>query len=270
MELFHLIPVFSFLCWNFVTYMTSAETVETSNNTTNPNVAIIRRRPQPSIPSGGGRYSLMNSRFNRRPRKKNLDKDQLLDILGSYFDEEWMSIEEPLALSSKDPDRGATYVVKHDGAQHSELVRQIHLSNLTLELAALGGQKILEDRDLVLTVEKYLLQRASCPVRFAWEDIGALFWPRYIKRGECASVPGTCSWPPGMHCVPADKSTIHVLRWQCKLPKGKGRRRTFKSTNDPKSRDWQKRVNDGDPSINLRCHWIRVPYPITTECYCTC
>lgn len=240
-----------------------------TDTSTPSNVLYIRRRDPVRTSPGGGRLVLMNSRYNRRPKKKNLDREQLLEILGNYYDPDWMSIDEPPALANNDTDRGAMYVVRHDNWQHAELVKQLQTSNLSLELAQLGGERITEDRTVVTAVEKWLLQKASCPVKYAWEDIGTLFWPRYIKRGECTSVPGTCSWPPGMHCVPSGTSAIHILRWQCKIPKGKGRRRQFKAQKDHK-KDWPKRNNDRDQQINLKCTWIRVPYPITSDCLCTC
>ncbi|GIY63537.1 hypothetical protein CDAR_442121 [Caerostris darwini] len=251
---------------------TTTESDEDSLETTTSGSVVIRRRISSRVSSvgGGGRYSLINNRFNRRPRKKNLDPHQLLEILGGHYSPEWMSVEEPLALASKDPDRGATYVVRHDNWQHADLIKQLQGTNLTVELAQLGGTKVLEEPLLVRAVEKWLLKRASCPVRYAWEDIGNLFWPRYIKRGECASVPGTCSWPPGMHCVPSGTTTLHVLRWQCKVPKGRSRRKSFKVNKDPKGKDWPKRINEGEQPANMRCSWIRVPYPITSDCLCTC
>ncbi|XP_035228486.1 noggin-3-like [Stegodyphus dumicola] len=245
--------------------------LENGEAATTENISIVRRKsPAKHALGTGGRLSLVNSRFSRRPRKKNLDTDQLLEILGDYYEPEWMSIEEPPALANKDPDRGVIYVVRHDGWQHSELIKQLQTSNLSLELAQLGGESVLQDPTFVTTVEKWLLNRASCPVRYAWEDIGSLFWPRYIKRGECASVPGTCSWPPGMHCVPSGTATLHVLRWQCKVPKGKGRRRVYKNSKDSKNKDWPRKINEGEQPANFKCNWIRVPYPITNECLCTC
>ncbi|GBL68140.1 Noggin-3, partial [Araneus ventricosus] len=250
---------------------TTTESYEDSLETTTSGTVFVHRRIPPRAPMGnGGRYSLINSRFNRRPKKKNLDPHQLLEILGNYYSPEWMSVDEPPALANKDPDRGATYVVRHDNWQHADLIKQLQASNLSVELAQMGGSKVLEEPLFVKTVEAWLLKRASCPVRYVWEDIGNLFWPRYIRRGECASVPGTCSWPPGMHCVPSGTTTLHVLRWQCKVPKGKGRRKAFKHSKDQKSREWPRKINEGEQPANLKCSWIRVPYPITNDCLCTC
>ncbi|GFY42522.1 hypothetical protein TNIN_460761 [Trichonephila inaurata madagascariensis] len=238
--------------------------------TTSGSVVIRRRMPSKTSVGGGGRLSLINNRFSKRPRKKNLDPQQLMEILGNFYNPELMSVEEPSALANKDPDRGASYVIRHDNWQHADLIKQLQATNLSMELAQLGGSKILEEPVFAKTVEKWLLKRTACPVRYAWEDIGSLFWPRYIKRGECASVPGTCSWPPGMHCVPSGTTTLHILRWQCKVPKGKSRRKNFKNLKDSKNKDWPKKINEGEQPPNLKCSWIRVPYPITSDCLCTC
>ncbi|XP_015920606.2 noggin-1 [Parasteatoda tepidariorum] len=240
--------IFGFILLFFPLICLSAET------TTSGSVFIRRKSPSSRMGGGGGRLSLMNNRFNKRPKKKHLDPDQLLDILGSFYDPLWMSIEEPTPLVNKDPDRGATYVYRE--WQQAELIKQLQLSNLSQELAQAN---IREIPGLVKTVEKWMMKKASCPIRYAWEDIGALFWPRYIRRGEC--VRATCSWPPGMHCVPSGTTTLHLLRWQCKVPKG--RRKNLKNNN-------KEQLKNKDQNINLKCSWIRVPYPITNDCLCTC
>jgi hypothetical protein len=162
-------------------------------------------------------------------------------------------------------------------------------------------------------MEKWLLDKASCPVRFSWKDIGGLFWPRWIKLGECMSG-NPCSWPPGMHCVPAESHTIYVLRWHCRKRKRQGRKLLHtppkvedeehlkglpddkKARNNGRPRDalqdvdggggegggrgggrGKKRARDGnrrnrnrDRTGGVHCKWLTVPYPVTSECYCSC
>ncbi|ESO87394.1 hypothetical protein LOTGIDRAFT_127771 [Lottia gigantea] len=87
--------------------------------------------------------------------------------------------------------------------------------------------------------QDWLIQRGSCPVHFLWEDLGINFWPRWVKRGFCVDE-DSCSWPPGMHCLPAEGKRIRLLRWQCKRKYG------------------------------MKCKWMKIPYPVTDECFCSC
>lgn len=88
-----------------------------------------------------------------------------------------------------------------------------------------GGGDLVEN--VMRLVQTWLVEKASCPVYYQWEDLGLLFWPRWVKRGLCsppedalhkmaAPKPAACSWPPGMHCVAAKPKTIQVLRWACR------------------------------------------------------
>ena len=234
-----------------------------TSQTTTDNVATITSHPirRPRQSAGSGRLSLINYRFNRRPRRKNLDIRELKLVLGSGYDSKFMSIEEPPELAKQDA--GAMYVVRKDSWRYGEMLQELQANNLTQELQEIAGHKFEVGPEYVKTVEKWLLKRASCPVKYAWEDIGALFWPRYIRRGECSTEPGTCSWPSGMHCVPSGTTNIQILRWQCRTPKGKGRKRGYKG---PVNKDYK----EEEKPLNLKCNWVRVPYPVTSECMCTC
>lgn len=219
--------------------------------------AIARQRQSP----GSGRLSLINYRFNRRPKKKHLDTVELKMVLGTAYDSKFMSIELPHELNN--PDAGASYVIKKDSWRFREMLQELQSNNLTQELQQIAGEKYIIGKEFVNTVEKWLLKRGSCPVKYAWEDIGALFWPRYIRRGECSTDQGTCSWPSGMHCVPSGTTNIEILRWHCRNRKSKGRKKGYKMTTN-------KDYEEEEKHVHMKCGWIRVPYPITTECMCTC
>lgn len=94
-------------------------------------------------------------------------------------------------------------------------------------------------------VKSWLMQKASCPVYYRWEDLGLLYWPRWVRRGMCSikdtplfklasesasQVPkfSPCSWPPGMHCVPAEAKKLKILRWQCRNNKALNNFNRFK------------------------------------------
>lgn len=160
-------------------------------------------------------------------------------------------------------------------------------------------------------LEKWLLQRASCRLHPAWTDLGALFWPRWVRRGSCGQESTdvrpsqrrrrgrrrpapSCSWPPGMRCVPEASQTVRLLRWHCGAaaarrrradqdPQGNtaegavGRRRS-KSGRRRRGRGRRPRVREtkyGDgvgpgPAWQWRCRWKKVPYAVTTACFCSC
>ena len=92
---------------------------------------------------------------------------------------------------------------------------------------------------------------------------------RWVREGACLDRKGSCSFPTGMHCVPAATTTVHILRWQCRDRKmtvfrksGQKKRDAYKRRVAEFSRDQQRRKK--------RCDWYRVPYPITIDCFCTC
>lgn len=92
------------------------------------------------------------------------------------------------------------------------LVKQLQELNFTEEFKELQPELLpLED-----FIKSWLLKRSSCPVEYTWKDLGPTFWPRWIRDGACLERKGTCSFPIGMHCVPAETTTVHVLRWQCR------------------------------------------------------
>lgn len=67
-------------------------------------------------------------------------------------------------------------------------------------------------------VKTWLVRRATCPIRFSWNDLGPYFWPRFVKKGECLRNM-TCSWPPGMTCTPGAAKILQILRWHCRYAK---------------------------------------------------
>lgn len=34
-------------------------------------------------------------------------------------------------------------------------------------------------------VQAWLVRKATCPIRYVWDDLGPYFWPRWVRRGEC-------------------------------------------------------------------------------------
>lgn len=136
-------------------------------------------------------------------------------------------------------------------------------------------------------IEKWLLVRATCRVRAAWTDLGPSFWPRWVRRGSCdGDTDGrryhapSCSWPPGMRCVPEHSQTVRLLRWQCRRQRrtnsrqktggAEGRRRRSRGLRSDGILLHSAAKYSYDSAWNWRCRWKKVPYAVTTACYCSC
>ena len=303
----------------------------------------------------------MSEYVRHRPTKRNLRPGKLLNKMGDDFKPNWMSVERPY-----DNPQDAIVTIKRQ--VDTELLP--HLSQLNFTYIDEQSETVPMKDHVQKAFEKWLLQKASCPVQFVWEDIGSLFWPRYIKQGICIDETPSCSWPPGMHCVPAESHAVRVLRWHCRRRQHSNKKHTpdagssagaasrksrpskkrrHRDSSKKKSRDgrrglqadssvtgdpvievdrarrsapgWSERVgwsHDGlttsgsgerrlrqrdvpqadqddvitdrkprsrsnkDRSRNmkdrssdrgspsLRCKWIKVNYPVTAECFCSC
>lgn len=186
------------------------------------------------------------------PRRKQLRVQMLTAALGNDLDPFWMSVEKP-AVSTEEP--LAT-------SPSDRLVSQLRALNL-------GGEMEADlDNVTLRALEDFLLRKASCPVRYVWDDVGPLFWPRWIKRGECVDDPQRrpCSWPAGMHCVPAESVTFHLLRWHCRP---RTRRASSQAPFVPEKTSARLHQRHHDHR-QFRCQWLKVPYPVTARCFCSC
>lgn len=145
-------------------------------------------------------------------------------------------------------------------------------------------------------IEKWMLQRASCRLRPAWTDLGALFWPRWVRQGSCGEDEDkdkntdvlrvtskshrdnrrgrhrapSCSWPPGMRCVPEASETVRLLHWHCgvrRRGRGGGRR---PGVSQSSTKYHHRDSSAGGTAWKWRCKWKKVPYAVTTACFCSC
>ena len=202
----------------------------------------------------------------KKPRKKNLKTSRLLRKMGGDFDAKWMSVDTPSQLLS----------VEMSERQMEQLVQQVSGLNLEKELQSLVGSGVDEvapgtsAKEMISVFEQWLVKRSSCPVTYHWDDMGEYFWPRWIKKGQCqgqnqdpedqngetsAAALGLaggigCSWPKGMHCVPGETKTIHLLRWHCRRRSAAHRK--------------------GGKGGKYKCKWYKVPYPVVENCRCAC
>ncbi|XP_038066956.1 noggin-like [Patiria miniata] len=180
------------------------------------------------------------------PRSKDLNPSKLQRRLQSEFDPRWMSIDAP---SSSSPTGDGSELESNPATRSDTPVwLQNELRNLNLSHSpnnVAGSFSAATRRAL----EIWLLERASCPVRYEWVDIGPLFWPPWVKHGAC--VARQCSWPSGMSCVPGETNTITLLRWHCRSAT-------------------PEELEDRSSKKRNKCRWLKVPYPIISECVCTC
>ena len=196
----------------------------------------------------------------------------MLDKLGHHFNPVWMSIDGPPTSGLRRFNRSRN--------DDPELVRDLRRLRFTYRDER-GDQRRLATT-LVVQVERWLLELARCEVRYTWEDMGQLFWPRWVRHGRCDSL-AVCSWPPGMYCAPEPSETLRLLHWQCRRrPTAAVDRRRFARHEDsddfssssslvprPGNRHGRRRhrMRGGrQPS----CRWKKVPYPVTSECFCSC
>jgi noggin len=195
---------------------------------------------------------------------ENVNVKELLLKLGAQFDPKWMSVDRPFEDMQK-------VEVSPTTAFDPDLLIDLRELNFSYVDEDIGVVKLKPQWQKA--VEKWLLQKSSCPVQYLWDDVGPFFWPRWIKKGSCANVKA-CSWPPGMHCVPSPRPmTIRILRWHCR-PR---RVRTNPAKRNDPPRDVrknrkrkQKKDKRNRRPFRVKCRWRKVRYPITTQCFCAC
>jgi len=197
---------------------------------------------------------------------RHLPTDTMFGKLGHHFDPNWMSVRQPTT--------SRTVSGRNRSRDDPEVVRDLRRLRFTYRDES-GSERRLSAA-VVMELERWLLEQSRCEVMFTWEDMGELFWPRWVRHGRCDSL-AVCSWPPGMYCAPAPSDTLRLLHWQCR------RRPTVAD------RGRVTRNNEGSPLVPQRagsrperrrsrmrsgrhplCRWKKVPYPVTAECFCSC
>uniref|UniRef100_A0AAY4DTR4 Noggin n=1 Tax=Denticeps clupeoides TaxID=299321 RepID=A0AAY4DTR4_9TELE len=166
------------------------------------------------------------------PKEGDLNETELKSVLGD-FDGRFVSIAPPQDkhAAGDEPD-------EQDPPQTPGGVMPKELRSMEFELQF--GKKRRPSKKLRKRLQLWLWSFSHCPVLYAWTDLGARFWPRFVRVGSCSSK-RSCSLPEGMVCKPAKSTHVTVLRWRCLQRKAA-----------------------------LKCAWIPVQYPIITECKCSC
>ena len=170
------------------------------------------------------------------PKEKDLNETELRSILGSHFDPLFMSVAPPedryVGNEDTSDSEGTRLQQKPTGLMPKEIK--------AMEFEIQHGKKQKPSKKLRRRLQLWLWSYASCPVVYAWNDLGHRFWPRYVKEGNCYNK-RSCSVPEGMVCKPAKSAHFTILRWRCMQRKG-----------------------------GLKCAWIPVQYPVISECKCSC
>lgn len=194
------------------------------------------------------------------PRRKHLKPHKLMRRMRKDWDPFWMSAERPEEVHGE---------VVREAPTDPTLVKALERLNFTLRRGPDGAPLILEE-SVQHVLGAWLMQRSTCHVHYVWDDLGILYWPRWVRRGFCEagdshssrpssssfshsslgfspsssstpSLSSSCSWPPGMHCVPAESRRIRILRWQCRHNKAfnnwNPRFRSRRGPRRPKRRD---------------------------------
>ncbi|XKL63260.1 hypothetical protein PGB90_005624 [Kerria lacca] len=198
-----------------------------------------------------------------KPRKQDLQEPNLMILLGGDYDHRWMRTnkDKPIINSIADESERKTVRALRALVDNSTLIRPEDQLQLPDALP-------LQYQELV---KNWLVKRATCPIRFTWGDLGPYFWPRYIKKGECIRNM-TCSWPPGMSCIPGAAKILQILRWHCRNRKKKGIKRGRKEKNHDNNvtsidgKENERKTGRRKKRKEYECFWIKVPFPVPEDC----
>ncbi|XP_052775068.1 noggin-2-like [Mya arenaria] len=146
------------------------------------------------------------------PSGKHLNPKKLFRRLGNSFDPEWMSVTDP---SENKLFQNSSVHEHHPNDVYAYSMTRARVSDILRDRYNLGVE--IESLDVIVT---FLHDFSTCHVKYKWEDLGQLFWPRFVKKGSCDSS-GPCSWPQGTRYQQCHDKTLQFLRWICK----KGRRK---------------------------------------------
>lgn len=133
-------------------------------------------------------------------------------------------------------------------------------------------------------IQQYLWGRTMCPVQRRWKDLGQRFWPRWLLEGHCVKGEQSCSVPAGMYCRATGSQYKTLLRWHCRAgPSPAATALQWYNSLQPGAKAARQVVVGGAggqagaaASVagggggGRMCQWIKVEYPVVTECGCSC
>lgn len=210
---------------------------------------------------------------NYMPHGKHLKLKRLLRKMGSDFDAEWMSVRTP-DLSNVVPESTLKHVDGIDRLLQKNRINYLidsHVSDFN------NNNKTKE------TLFVFLEKLSHCEIRYQWDDLGSLFWPRYVKSGKCVTG-DSCSWPPGMLCQSKKPKILKILNWRCvrknansKPVNGVQNNKSMDVRNVGKNKQIAgkirlktKRSITSVLKQNLRCRWRKITHEVIAKCECSC
>ncbi|THD28924.1 Noggin-3 [Fasciola hepatica] len=224
---------------------------------------------------------------------------KLRKILGPDLQSEWMSIDPPPKGREESGKLPRSITMRTDMPKPSKhILNSVNNLNFTVFRPAKGTDVVIPiefTEEQITLMKEWLLQLATCRMDFMWEDLGPLFWPRWIRRGICVNTV-SCSWPPGMRCLPSGSRMLKLLRWVCTNDEQKirdvrarwrrgpsdsaytrhrrdqdtdnGARRRF-TREERRSRRVRRLIRKLSLSANgYHCEWSRYEYMVSDHCVC--
>ncbi|CAN9509864.1 unnamed protein product [Ophioblennius macclurei] len=200
-------------------------------------------------------YALGATDDHEAPEPRLHRPSRLRRLLGSSFDPFWMSVDEPPeAFGGRRP------LLPHHEGNATELRDAAETLRRELEEQAAALDLHLLPLDAAVAVRRWLADAASCDLHQQWVDLGAAFWPRWLRRTDCDG--RSCSFPRGMACVRARTALIHILAWNCVEVRGQG---------DRSGKVGGERSDLGaEAETSWKCLWRKVSHPVVTACRCAC
>uniref|UniRef100_A0A8B9FAC1 Noggin n=1 Tax=Amazona collaria TaxID=241587 RepID=A0A8B9FAC1_9PSIT len=215
------------------------------SSTADPSAHILRGHP--SAPVRPYSLSLSPEDYHYHPKPRHLRPRQLHRLLGSAFDPFWMATAEPRSRNSSILEDSLETQSRDLADSAGRYRRNLWREAEGLELPALlpaGPALPPELRGAVShSLRQWLVEQAACRLTSAWVDLGAVFWPLWVRHTACETGLRSCSWPPGLSCRPAQLTHIKLLAWHC----------------------WAMQ-QPGPP----RCAWRQIPYPVVAACKRSC
>lgn len=171
------------------------------------------------------------------PTGADRDFTKLMAKLGKAFEPAFMSCVRPLE-SFLTPNGSLAY--SYDGGRPIRKPPR-ELRHLSVRLPGMRRRYRVKGRRSRRKMVRFLSAYIYCPVLYRWKDLGAQFWPRWIREGDCYR-DRSCSIPAGMSCTPKTFNRKTLLYWDCRHAATRG----------------------------ATCSWIRIQYPVITKCACAC
>ncbi|KAK7938776.1 hypothetical protein WMY93_002102 [Mugilogobius chulae] len=123
------------------------------------------------------------------PKERDFNETELRTTLGD-FDSRFLSIFQP-SSDANSANEDFQEVQKPSGILPKE-IRAVDFD------AHLGKKQLKASKKLKRRLQQWLWAYSFCPVIYTWTDLGARFWPRFVRAGNClnkrsCSVPKECS-----------------------------------------------------------------------------